>query len=44
MSDVSTSPLRVLGGQGVVCVGDVCEVPQPSEQAIVNNMIDSGTF
>jgi hypothetical protein len=44
MSGVSTSPLQVLGGQGVVCIGDVCEVPQPSEQAIVNDLIDSGTI
>jgi hypothetical protein len=44
MSDVSTNPLTVLGGQGVVCIGDVCEIPRPSEQAIVNNMLDNGEF
>jgi hypothetical protein len=44
VGDRPTSPLQTLGGQGVVCIGDSCEVPQPSGQAIVNEMIDSGAF
>ena len=44
MSTAPMSPLQTLGEPGVVCVGDVCEIPQPSEQAIVNDMIDSGEF
>ena len=44
MTELSTTPLLVLGTQGVVCEGDFCAIPQPSEQAIVNNMLDNGEF
>jgi hypothetical protein len=27
------SPFTILGGEGVVCEGDVCEIPPVDEQA-----------
>ncbi|HEV7950784.1 MAG TPA: hypothetical protein VGP24_13545 [Glaciihabitans sp.] len=38
----ASAPLRILGAPGVVCEGDVCEVPAQSEQALVKELLDSG--
>ena len=38
----TTSPALVLLGDpgAAACVGDFCEIPAPSEQAIVNQKVD----
>jgi hypothetical protein len=39
---VSTTPLVIVGDPAAaVCVGDVCEIPAVSEQAIVNRQLDA---
>ena len=40
----AASPLVMLGGNAVVCEGDACLVPEPTEIAIVNELLDSGTI
>jgi hypothetical protein len=42
MTDTAALPLQMLGNAAVVCVGDVCEVPVQRDQAIVNELVDSG--
>ncbi|PRY70243.1 hypothetical protein B0I08_101371 [Glaciihabitans tibetensis] len=42
MSGPSAVPLQMVGDSGVVCVGDVCEVPAPSDQRVVIDLLDSG--
>jgi hypothetical protein len=42
MINTGAIPLQMLGDAAVVCVGDVCEIPAQREQAIVNELVDSG--
>jgi len=42
MTGPLTSPLVLLGGAGVVCEGDSCEMPSRDQQ-LVNEMLDTGT-
>jgi hypothetical protein len=32
----------MIGDSGVVCVGDVCEVPAQRDESIVKDLLDSG--
>lgn len=38
---VQPAPLQMLGGAAAFCEGDFCEIPGASDQAIVNDMVDS---
>jgi hypothetical protein len=39
---MNTQPLLIVGSpDAAACEGDVCEIPQHHEQAIVNRAIDS---
>ena len=41
MTNAATTPLVLLGDSGAAaCVGDFCEIPAPSEQAVVNKRVD----
>ena len=37
-------PLTLMGDAGAACVGDFCEIPEPRQQAVVNDLIDSGNI
>ena len=37
-------PLTLMGDAGAACVGDFCEIPEPHQQAVVNDLIDSGNI
>jgi hypothetical protein len=37
-----TKPLVIIGDSAAVCEGDVCEIPEHHEQAIVNRAVDTG--